>query len=155
SSKPSDRYFPALALVGGAPAGVAVRKLLDSKDATVRAAAAETCRQAIFDEATITALAQKLADPSPEVRVAAIRGLAVNANWRSEAAQQAVIELATNPDKAVDATDRIGAVDALVYAVRYQVKGVRQDPPMFKALVKLLDDKNEEVRVMASNILAP
>jgi hypothetical protein len=26
---------------------------------------------------------------------------------------------------------------------------------MFKALVKLLDDKNEEVRVMASNILAP
>jgi predicted esterase len=145
----------ALALVGGAPAGVMVRKLLDSKDANVRAAAAETCRRAIFDEATIAALAQKVADPSPEVRMAAIRALAVNANWRSEAAQQAVIDLATNPDKAVDAADRISAVDALVYAVRYQVKGVRQDPPMFKALVKLLDDKNEEVRVMASNVLAP
>jgi HEAT repeat protein len=145
----------ALALVGGAPAGVIVRKLLDSKDASVRTAAAETCRQAIFDEATIAALAQKVADPSPEVRMAAIRALAVNANWRSEAAQQALIDLATNPDKAVDATDRIGAVDGLVYAVRYQVKGVRQDPPMFTALVKLLDDKNEEVRVMASNILAP
>ena len=83
------------------------------------------------------------------------RALAINANWRSEAAQQAVIELATNPDKAADAADRISAVDALAYAVRYQVKGVRQDPQMFKALVTLLDDKNEEVRVMASNILAP
>ena len=105
--------------------------------------------------AVLTALAQKLSDPSPEVRMATIRALAINANWRSEAAQQALIELATNPDKAVEPADRIGAVDGLVYAVRYQVKGVRQDPPMFKALVKLLDDKNEEVRVMASNILAP
>ena len=59
SSKPAA----ALALVGGAPAGVAVRKLLDSKDANVRAAAAETCRHAIFDEATISALASKLTDP--------------------------------------------------------------------------------------------
>ena len=87
--------------------------------------------------------------------MATIRALAINANWRSEAAQQAVIELATNPDKAADAADRISAVDALAYAVRYQVKGVRQDPQMFKALVKLLDDTNEEVRVMAANTLAP
>jgi hypothetical protein len=66
-----------------------------------------------------------------------------------------VIELATNSGKAIEATDRISAVDALAYAVKYQVKGVRQDPQMFTALVKLLDDENEEMRVMASNILAP
>jgi predicted esterase len=145
----------ALALVGGAPAGAVVRKLLDSKDANLRAAAAKTCSHGIFDEATITALTTKLADSSPEVRTAAIRALAINANWRSEAAQQALIELAENPGKAVEDTDRISAVDALAYAVRYQVKGVRQDPRMFRALVRLLDDRNEEVRVMASNILAP
>jgi hypothetical protein len=150
-----ERFYSALALVGGVPAGAVVRKLLDSKDARVRAAAAETCSHAIFDEPTITALASKLSDSSPLVRAAAIRALAINANWRSEAAQEAVIELATNPDKAAEPSDRISAVDALAYAVRYQVKGVRQDPRMFKALVKLVDDKNEEVRVMAANILAP
>ena len=153
--KGAERYFSALALVGGAPAGAVVQTLLDSKDAGVRAAAAETCRQAIFGEATITALAGKLSDPSPEVRRAAILALAANANWRSEAAQQALIGLVTKPDKAVDRADRVSAVDALGQAVKFQVKGVHQDPPVFRALVSLLDDKDEELRVMAANILAP
>jgi hypothetical protein len=150
---PSERFFPGLALVGGAPAGAVVQKLLDSKDAGMRAAAAETCLHAIFGETTVTALAKKIADPSQEVRRAALRALAVNANWRSEAAQQALIDLATNPEKA--RADRISAVDALGQAVRFQIKGVRQDPPVFKALVTLLDSKDEELRVMASNLLAP
>ena len=148
-------FFPALALVGGAPAGAMIRKLLDSEDANVRAAAAETCGHAIFDEATVTALAKKAADLSAKVRTTAIRALAVNANWRSEAAQEALIDLATNPDKAADSTDRVSAVDAIGRALRFQVNGVRQDPPMFRALVSLLDAKDEELRVMVSNILAP
>ena len=148
-------YFRALALVGGTPAGTVVRKLLDSADANIRAGAAETCRHAIFDEATVTALGKKTADPSARVRRAAIRALAVNANWRSEAAQKALIELATNPGKAVESIDRAGAVDAIGQAVRFQLKGVRQDPPMFRALVSLLDAKDDELRVMVSNILAP
>src|SRR5262249_6095535 len=123
-SSKSTAAVAGLARVGGAPAGVAVRKLLDSKDPQMRAAAAEACSQGIFDEATITALAGKLSDSSPRVRAAAIHALAMNANWRSEAAQQAVIELATNPAKAVEPVDRISGVDALAYAVRYQVKGV-------------------------------
>src|SRR5262249_26515237 len=135
--KGGERYYPALALVGGAQAGAVVRKLLDDKSPQVRAAAAETCRHAIFGEATITALAGKLADPSPEVRRTAIRTLAANANWRSEAAQHALIELVA---KAADPGDRVDAVDALGHAVRYQVKGVHQDPPLFRALVPLLND---------------
>jgi Sel1 repeat len=51
--------------------------------------------------------------------------------------------------------DRISAVDGLGFAVRFEVRGVRQDPPVFRALVSLLADKDEEVRVMAANILAP
>ena len=46
-------------------------------------------------------------------------------------------------------------IDALGYAVRFQVKGYRQDPPIFAALVDLLQDKDEEARTMAANILAP
>src|SRR5207247_596817 len=153
--KGAEGYFPALALVGGAPAGAIVRNLLDDKDSHVRAAAAETCLHAIFNEATVAALAGKLGDPSREVRRAAIRALAANANWRSAAAQQALIELATQPGKAVDPNDRVSAVDALGQAVRFQVRGVRQDPALFRALVSLLDGKDEELRVMASNILAP
>src|SRR5713101_9708291 len=56
---------------------------------------------------------------------------------------------------AVDPGDLVGAVDALGQAVRFQVKGVHQDPPMFRALVTPLDGKDEELRVMAANILAP
>lgn len=148
-------YFPALALVGGAAAGSVVQKLLDSENVNVRAAAAETCVYAIFSEDTMAALGKKLADPSAKVRRSAIRALALNANWRSLAAQQALINLATNPDKAVDPNDRVSAADAIVQAVRLQLRGVRQDPPMFKALVALLEDSNEELRVMAANTLAP
>lgn len=126
-----------------------------SGNASVRAAAAETCVHAIFSEPTLAAVAKGLTDPAAEVRRAAIRALSVNANWRSATAQKALVELATQPGKAVESMDRVGAVDGIVQAVRLQVKGVRQDPELFRALVTLLDDKDEELRVMAANTLAP
>ncbi len=145
--------FPALALVGGAPAGAVLQKLFDSPDTNLRAAAAETCSHGLFGEATVAALAKRVADRSPKVRQAAIRALGINANWRSPAAQQALIQLAT--DLGADPSDRLRAVDALGQAVKLQVQGVRQDPPMFQALVSLLGDKDEPVRSTASVILAP
>jgi TPR repeat protein len=51
--------------------------------------------------------------------------------------------------------DRLNATDAIGYALRLQVRGVRQDPPMFRALVDLLRDKEEPVRSTAAGILAP
>ena len=75
------------------------------------------------------------------------------ANWRYPAAQEALIQLAT--DRTADPADRINATDAIGYAVRFQVKGVRQDPPMFRALVSLLTDKVEPVRSTAAGILMP
>ena len=106
-------YMGNLALVGGAPAGVVIQKLLESPDAVVRAAAAQTCGYAIFSEATMEALGGHLTDPAAKVRRAALRALALNANWRSEAAQKALVEFAIHPEK------------------------------------------NEELRTMAANILAP
>ncbi len=150
---PIDGYYPALALVGGASAGAVVQKLFGSKDPAVRAAAAETCRHAIFDEATTVALTKLLSDGSVKVRQSTTRALAMYANWRYAPAQRALVELATNRD--ADPLDRLSATDAIGYAVRLQVKGVRQDPPLFQALVSLLQEKDEPIRSTAAGILAP
>ena len=149
----TDGYFPGLAMVGGAPAGEVLKRLFHAEDANVRAAAAETSSHGLFGEAAVAAMAQLIADPSPKVRQAAIRALGINANWRSQAGQQALIQLATN--KSAELNDRLSATDALGYAVRLQVRGVRQDPPMFQALISLLTDKEEPVRATANAILAP
>jgi hypothetical protein len=146
-------YYPALAMVGGTQAGAVLIKLFESKDPNVRAAAAETCRHGIFGNAATVALARLTKDPSVAVRRAAIRALAMYANWRYTPAQQALVQLAI--DTSADPGDRLNATDALGFAVRYQVKGVRQDPPMFRALVSLLQDKDEPVRSTAAGILAP
>jgi len=148
-----DGYYPTLALVGGAPAGVVLQKLFASPDATVRAAAAETCTHGIFGEATTAELAKLITDPSPKVRQSATRALALYANWRYQTAQDALIRLAT--DMSASRADRINATDGLGYAVRFQVKGVRQDPPLFHALVALLQEKDEHIRSTASLALAP
>jgi TPR repeat protein len=149
-----EGYYTGLALVGGAPAGEVIQKLLASSDANVRAAAAETCVHAIFNEPTMEALAKTVNDPSPRVRLATMRALAANANWRSETAQRTLIEVATNP-ATPDQTTRVAATDGIVQAVRLQIKGYRQDPALFGALIKLLSDQDEELRTMANNILAP
>jgi TPR repeat protein len=150
---PMAGYYPSLALVGGAPAGAVLQKLFVSTDGAVRAAAAETCNHGIFGEATAAALGNLIADPSPEVRNAALRAVASYANWRSAAAQQVLIERAT--DTRLDLNCRLDAADGLAYAVKLQAIGVQQDPPMFRALVSLLGEKEEPLRAVAFLALAP
>jgi hypothetical protein len=146
-------YYPALALVGGAPAGAVLQKLFVSSDAAVRAAAAETCNHGIFGETTTEALGKLAGDPSQQVRNAALRALASYANWRSPAAQQALIQRATDPN--LDLDSRIDAADGLAQAVKLQAAGVPQDPPMFAALAGLLNEKQEPLRAVAFLALAP
>jgi hypothetical protein len=152
---PVNGYFPDLALVGGVPAGAVVERLLGSDKPDVRAAAAETCARGIFSESTLSALAKRTQDGSPKVRRVAIHALAIQANWRSDVAQHALISLATGQEQAVDENDRINAADGIVQAAKLQIRGVRQDPELFKALVALLNDKNEELHTMAANTLEP
>jgi TPR repeat protein len=142
-----------MALVGGAPAGAVLLKLFESKDAAVRKAAAENRQHGILSDATTSGLAKLVKDPEAMVRRAAIRALAMYDNWRYQPAQRALIQLAM--DGSADPADRLNATDAIRYAVRFQVKGVRQDPPMFRALVSLLQDEGEPVRSAAAGILAP
>ncbi len=147
-----DGHFKNLALVGGPAAGVIVQKMLTEPIVLVRAAAAETVARGAFDEATIGALAATLTDSDRRVRASAMKALALHANWRSARAQQVLIDFVREHR---DSPDRIAAIDAIGYAVRFQVKGVRQDPNLFRALVDLLQDTDEEARTMAANILAP
>jgi TPR repeat protein len=150
---PVSGYYPTLALVGGAPAGEVLQKLFLSSEAGVRAAAAETCSYGVYGEATSAALGKLAADPSPQVRDAALRALASYANWRSQAAQQILIRRAT--DKSLDLDSRLAAADGLAQAVKLQAAGVQQDPPMFEALVGLLAEKDEPLRAVAFLALAP
>ncbi|WP_031498251.1 SEL1-like repeat protein [Bryobacter aggregatus] len=151
----ADGYFPKLALVGGPAAGSVVQQLLRSTDPAIRAAAAQTCIHGTFDEATMAALGQRLTDEAPIVRRIAARALALQANWRSQEAQQALIRLATGIQKAVDRSDRVAAADGIVEAIRLQKHGVRQDPALFQAMITLLEDQDEELRTIANNTLAP
>lgn len=150
-----DGYFSALALVGGAPAGEVLRKLLASPDAAVRAAAAATFLHGIFSEPAVTTLGHSLTDASPAVRRNATRALAIQANWRSAAAQHALAQFMADPARAVDSADRVGAASAIAEAARFQIKGVRQDAVLFQALVAMLGDKTEEIRTIAANTLMP
>ena len=152
---PVSGYYPTLALVGGAQAGEVLQKLFQSSDTTVRLAAAETCNHGIYGEATTAALTKLLGDPSPQVRNAALRATAAYANWRYQLAQQGLIQRAT--DKNLDMDARLDAAHALAQAVKLQAAGVPQDPPMFKALVSLLSEreKNEPLHAVAYIALAP
>jgi HEAT repeat protein len=148
-------YYQSLALVGGAPAGETLQKLFQSSDANVRLAAAETCNHGIYSDATTAALTKLLGDPSPQVRSAALRATASYANWRYQPAQQALIQRAT--DRRLDMDARLDAADALGQAVKLQAAGAPQDPPMFRALVSLLSEreKNEPLHAAAYIALAP
>ncbi|HEX5007758.1 MAG TPA: hypothetical protein VFV70_11630, partial [Hyphomonadaceae bacterium] len=154
SPKMVDGHYPALSTVGGAPAGVVLQKLLTSPDAAIRAAAARTAYDAIFDEETMAAVGKAASDASPLVRREALRALALHANWRSAASQHALIELAMSETKAVDPDDRVSAVDGIIYASKLQVNGVKQDAALFGALIAMLNDKDERLRTMANNFLS-
>jgi hypothetical protein len=149
----SPSYFKNVALVGGPEASMHVLMgLTRSHDAKVRAAAANACAEMICDESAIAALAGALVDDDEQVRANTLHTLAVNANWRSPYAQKILIDYVKAPK---DPLMRKGAIDALAFAIRHQVTGVRQDPHIFATFIDLLQDQDEEARTMAANVLAP
>src|SRR5262249_31924846 len=135
---PVNGYYPTLALVGGAPAGEILQKLFTSSDANVRDAAAETCRHGIFGDATTAALAKLLNDSSETVRLSTLRALTPYADWRYQPAHKALIAKA--PDKSAALYARVDAADGIAQAIKLQATGLKQDPPMFRALVSMLKE---------------
>jgi len=69
----SDGYFASMALVGGAPAGKVLQKLMASPEANVRAAAAATFIHGIFSEPAVAELGGRRAARAPARRSHAAR----------------------------------------------------------------------------------
>jgi predicted esterase len=142
-----------LVLVGGHPGGAAIAPLLESRDPATRALAAEACGTAMFGPDSMAPLVRKMKDSSPEVRKAALSSLAKAANWRYTAAQDALCHIATS--RKWDMEERLLAIDGIAFAVRLQVRGRYQDPPLFRALVTLLNDDDLEIRKRAFAVVQP
>lgn len=155
---PDASQFAGVELVGGTQAGKVLPGLLAASTEASRVLAARISGRANFGAEADTALATKLTDASAAVRKEAISALGQVANWRNQAAQQALIALATN--QAADAAERVLAVEAMGVAVKYQIGGAvdtggYQDPPLFQALVTLLSDAEPSLRSKAFAILKP
>ena len=64
-------------------------------------------------------------DPSPKVCQAKTRALAIHPNWRWNRAAELIL---ARYNKSAGVGDELSAVDGLGYAVKLQVRGVRQMP---------------------------
>jgi hypothetical protein len=150
---PNTDVFRSLIRVGGTQTGSVMPPIMGAQDDVTRALAAKSSGLAMFGNEADTALAGRLKDSSKDVRAAALQALAIQANWRYMPAQQALIATAT--DTTWDLAERGLAVDGIGAAVKLQMGGAFQDPPLFKALVTLLDDPDLTLRTKAFAILSP
>ncbi len=150
---PDASLFQKLMLVGGAPAGKVMPALFGAQNDAARGMAAQSAALSLFGNDADTALVTHLRDPSADVRKATIQALGVNANWRYQPAQKGLIDFTL--DRAADATERGLAVDAIGGALKLQVGGAFQDPPLFQALITLLSDPDAALRSKAFAILSP
>jgi HEAT repeat protein len=107
----------------------------------------------MFGNEANVALAGRIKDPAATVRKAALQALAIAATWRYLPAQQGLITVATDPTW--DPQERALAVDGIGAAIKLQAGGAFQDPPLFKALVTLLDDADLAMRTRAFALLSP
>jgi hypothetical protein len=149
---PDADTFRALLRVGGTQAGQVLPGLLSAQNETARVMAATSAGLSMFGNDADAALASRLDDPSAAVRKATLQALGVAANWRYLPAQTGLIDFAT--DTARDGTERALAVDGIGLALELQVGGSFQDPPLFQALITLLDDADLLLRTKAFAILS-
>ena len=149
----TDAEADTLALIGGFPAASVVKDLLDHKDPTVRVRAAKICDRALMGDAITALLAKKVKDKDAEVRTAAFASLNTGANFRYQSAQDTLCFILDQ--KKWDVAEKLQAIQGLTTAIRFQIKGFYQDPPLLVTLVKALDDEDEAVRTAAFAALKP
>ena len=148
-----DAGADALALVGGLQAASVVKDLLDHKDAAVRVRAAKICERALMGDAITALLAKKVKDKDADVRTAAFTSLNTGVNFRYQSAQDTACFVLDQ--KKWEVSEKLLVVQGLATAIRFQIKGFYQDPPLLTALIKALDDEDESVRAAAFAALKP
>jgi hypothetical protein len=141
--------------VGGALGGQAIAAALESKEDDVRMEAVKAFQKTMFDRRTAALLGKRLTkEKSAEVKAEIFKSLAVLANWRYAEAHQALIVLARSRSAPVE--DRTAAVGCLAEGLALCRVGTNfHDKVVFRALVMLLDDKEEAVRAAAFEALKP
>jgi hypothetical protein len=149
----TDAEADVLALIGGFQAASVVKDLFDHKDPAVRARAAQICDRALMGDAITALLAKKVKDKDADVRTATFASLGTGANFRYQSAQDTLCHVLDQ--KKWDVGEKLLCVQGLATAIRFQIKGFYQDPPIVTALVKALDDEDQGVRTAAFAALKP
>lgn len=140
-----------LARIGGAPAGEVLVLALKSPDSSLRAAAAQTTVQTIYNKAVIAQLIALLNDESEDVRSAAVQGLARAAAWRSAEAQAALSRQARAAKTPLP--DRLRAIAALGSVTKLPLLGNHEDGLPIWTLVLLLENDDQKIREAAFSAL--
>jgi hypothetical protein len=160
-SKPT---YLELGRIGGPLAGAAIAQGLQSKNAGIRASAAEACLSVSYGPVAAAELAKLVSDESDRAQQAALRALGVYANWHYPEAQAALCQVAApapapaadgKPAAKPNAMERVIAVESTGKAVRLALLGNFEDKQLFWTLVQCLDDDVQGVRAAAFTALTP
>jgi hypothetical protein len=130
---------------------------LQSKSATARANAADSCTRISYGKAVCEELAKLVRDESDRVQQAALQALGVYANWHYPEAIDALCAVASgqkdDSNKGPSVGERLLAIDGLARAAKLAVLGNFEDKKMWWTLVRLLDDEEVKVRAAAFAVL--
>jgi predicted esterase len=143
--------------IGSVPAQSAIVLGLQSKNAGIRATAAESCMHASYGKASAEELARLAHDENDRVAATALTALGVYANWHYPEALDALCGVVAgekgDSTKGPSAGERLLAVDGLAKAMRLAVHGNFEDKKVWWTLVRALDDDDVKIRASAFAVL--
>jgi len=144
----SDKALVAeAARIGGVPASKALDGAFDSTEVDVRLAAAESTEKTFYSKELLIELIKLTRDKSEEIKLAALRGLGMAADYRHPEAQDTLVRLART--KSLALAERVAAVEGLGRTVKLMLPGNFEDKAVIWTLVTLLDDDELKIREAA------
>jgi hypothetical protein len=139
--------------IGSGLGSPAILAGLQSKSATAKANAADSCTRISYGKAVCEELAKLVKDESDRVQQASLQALGVYANWHYPEAIDALCLVASgakdDSNKAPSLGERLLAIDGLAKASKLAVFGNYEDKKMWWTFVRLLDDEEVKVRAAA------
>jgi hypothetical protein len=139
--------------IGGMAAEPAILMGLQSKQTSIRTAAAEACEHSSFGTPVALELSRLAHDENDRVALASIRSLGVYANWHYPVALETLCGLVAGEKgestKGPSASERLLAVEGLAKALRLAAHGNFEDKKAWWTLVHALDDDDVKLRAAA------
>ena len=139
--------------IGSVPAGAAILLGLQSKNAGVKATAAESCMHASYGKPVAEELAKLAHDENDRVAAQSLISLGIYANWHYPEALDGLLSVVAGEkgesSKGPSSGERVMAVEGLAKAMRLAAHGNFEDKKVWWALVRALDDDDVKVRATA------